>query len=118
MTDAAMKVPPRALPRVVCSCCYALLVTDVFERDAELAWHKWLETVQPEPGEEPETARLRADLLEIGVEEFRRDWEHLVAVMDATSPEALRECLGELLEPAVEQGLARRAWRNRQRGQA
>jgi hypothetical protein len=110
-----MIVPPRAVETCVCAWFYAELTAGEPTRSGAEAFEQCLRAYEPELGEEPEYTKMRDDVVALGRERFQEGWQHLLAVLDASSPGQFRAHLGQVFEPVIAEGRARRA---RRRGQA
>jgi hypothetical protein len=103
-------VRPVAIPATVAGCFYGELRADGAIRHANgaAAFLHWLDTVQYELGEEPETTKLREDLTELGAVEFDRYWRLLVELVRSEGIGHVYGRLHEAYGPRVTAGYERR----------
>jgi hypothetical protein len=107
-------VEPRPVETCVCAWFYAGLEAGLPpQRDGRVAYRECLVAFPPDLGEEPECAKMRQDVIDLGEEGFARGWEHLLRCHDEGSPEELRRLLRSAFAPALAAGSA---LRERRRG--
>jgi hypothetical protein len=112
-----VRFEPVAVPSTVAACFYGELrsTRGLQHTSGAAAFVFWLSTIGRLCGVEPESARLRQDLEELGAEEFSRCWETLVRFVECEGIEHVFASLDQHYAAHVSAGLERR---ERRTGQA